>query len=139
MRTLKDLQSFLGTLNYVRPHCGPAYARTMAPLRELLKADASFPPKPEHEAAIAAMKKLVVDTHVLAVPDEAAAIQAATAWLAGLPPEGRPYEAGADTSKIAMGGVLGQCTANGGPLRILTHRCRSRSRSGTQLSRSNGA
>ena len=44
INTLKDLQAFLGTCNYVRPHAGPAYARHMHPLRALLKADAVFPP-----------------------------------------------------------------------------------------------
>ena len=49
---------------------------------------------------------LVVEDHHLAVPDEQAAILAARAWMNGEPPAGCPYEAGADTSKIAMGGVL---------------------------------
>ena len=42
--TLKQLQEFLGTINYVRPHCGPEYCRVAAPLRPLLKKDAVFPP-----------------------------------------------------------------------------------------------
>ena len=105
---LKALQGFLGTTNYVRPHAGPTYARVMHPLRALLKADAKFPPNQVQLDAIAAMKKLVVEDHLLAVPDERAAIAAAKAWMAGEPPCGCPYEAGADTSKIAMGGVLGQ-------------------------------
>ena len=58
--TLKDLQSFLGTTNYVRPHAGPAYARVMAPLRALLKSDAVFPPNAEQLAAKEALKLLVV-------------------------------------------------------------------------------
>ena len=36
---LKELQGFLGTCNYVRPHAGLKYSRIMAPLRPLLKAD----------------------------------------------------------------------------------------------------
>ena len=32
VRTLKDLQGFLGTTNYVRPHASPTYAKVMAPL-----------------------------------------------------------------------------------------------------------
>ena len=80
----------------------------MAPLRALLKKDAVFPPNEEQLQAIEDMKKLVVEDHLLAVPDEQAAIAAARAWMAGEPPAGMPYEAGADTSKIAMGGVLGQ-------------------------------
>ena len=35
--TLKQLQEFLGTINYVRPHCGPEYARVADPIRPLLK------------------------------------------------------------------------------------------------------
>ena len=29
IRDLKELQSFLGAMNYIRPHAGPAYARVM--------------------------------------------------------------------------------------------------------------
>ena len=45
INTLKDLQAFLGTCNYVRPHAGPTYARVMHPLRALHKADTVFPPE----------------------------------------------------------------------------------------------
>ena len=57
----------------------------------------------------------------MAVPDEQDAIIAAHAWLMGAPPAGRPYEAGADTSKIAVGGVFGQCDKNNGKLNILMY------------------
>ena len=57
----------------------------------------------------------------MAVPDEAAAVEAASAFVAGDPPRGRPYELGADTSKIAVGGVMGQCAENNGVLRILMY------------------
>ena len=67
------------------------------------------------------MKGLVIESHRLAVPDERAAIEAASAWLTGDSPRGRPYEAGADTSKIAMGGVCGQCVEDGGELRVLLY------------------
>ena len=43
INNLKDLQGFLGTTNYIRPHAGPGYAKAMAPLRDLLKANAVFP------------------------------------------------------------------------------------------------
>ena len=119
--TLKDLQSFLGTANWVRPHAGPAYARVAHPLRALLKADAVFPPNKEQEAAIQAIKDLLVETHVLAVPDERAAVEAAAAWQQGLPPAGRPYELGADTSKIAAGGVMGQAHPVTGKLMVLLY------------------
>ena len=64
---------------------------------------------------------MIVEDHLLAVPDEQAAIAAARAWMAGEPPTGCPYEAGADTSKIAMGGILGQAEHPGGKLRILMY------------------
>ena len=118
---LKDLQMFLGTLNYIRPHCGPAFGRVMTPLRELLRPTGKFPPNAAQLGAIEGLKDLVNEMHILYVPDEAAAIQAAQAWCAGLPPAGRGYEMGADTSKIAMGGVLGQAERPGGRLRILAY------------------
>ena len=121
VNTLKDLQSFLGTTNYVRPHAGPAYGRVMAPRRALLKSDAVFPPNAKQLAAIEALKQLAVEDHLLAVPDEQAAIEAARAWLNSEPPAGRPYEMGADTSKIAMGGVMGQAQAPGGKLMPLQY------------------
>ena len=93
----------------------------MHPLRALLKADAVFPPNEEQQNAIKEMKKLVVEEHTLAVPDEQAAILAARAWMNGDPPAGLPFEAGVDTSKIAMGGVLGQAEKPGGKLTILMY------------------
>ena len=62
------------------------------------------------------IKELVIENHKLAVPDEAAAIEAANSWLSGLPPAGRPYEVGADTSGYAIGGIVGQCTEGNGKL-----------------------
>ena len=59
------------------------------------------------------------EQHRLAVPDEAAAIEAATASQNGLPPAGRPYEIGADTSGIAIGGITDQCQENNGRLLVL--------------------
>ena len=116
---LKDLQSILGTANYVRPHAGPAYARITAPLRALLKPGAIFPPNAEQQAAIQALKDLLTSDTVLGVADEEAAIVAACAWIAGDPPAARPYDIGAETSKIAMGGVLGQCSHDNGKLQAL--------------------
>ena len=87
-----------------------AVIRAAAPLRPLLKPGADFPPTPEQDAAIEALKAFLVETHKLGVPDEEAAIRAAAAWQSGSPPEGRPYEAGADTSNMAMGGSWGSAT-----------------------------
>jgi hypothetical protein len=125
VRTLKDLQSFLGTTNYLRPHMGPSYTRVMYPLKPLLGKDAEarglFPPNDEQLQAIEDLKGLAVENHLLAVPNERAAIEAAEAWMSGQPAAGSPFEGGVDTSKIAMGGVLGQAEFKGGPLRILLY------------------
>ena len=64
------------------------------------------------------IKKLVLDDHVLAVPDEFAAITAANCWLQGEATGGRPYEMAADTSGYAIGGIICQCTKDG-KLRVL--------------------
>ena len=59
IRDLKDLQSFLGTTNYARPHAGPAYARVMSQLRALMKPGAEFPPNEEQTKAIQGLKDLI--------------------------------------------------------------------------------
>ena len=74
--TLKQLQEFLGTVNYVRPHCGPEYAWIAEPLRALLRPSATFPPNEKQLEAIDKLKELIVERHQLCVPDEAAAIEA---------------------------------------------------------------
>ena len=61
--TLKQLQEFLGTMNYIRPHCGPEYSRVSAPLRALLKPNAVFPPNEEQKKAIEELKELAVEFH----------------------------------------------------------------------------
>ena len=93
VNTLKDLQAFLGTANYVRAHAGPAYSRIASPLRELLRPTARFPPNEAQLKAIEEIKKLVLEDHVLAVPDEFAAITAANRWLQDEAPlrDGRGY------------------------------------------------
>ena len=114
--TKKQLQEFLGTINYIRPHCGPEYARVCEPLRELLTPRGVFPPNDKQKAAINDLKRLTDELHQLCVPDEQAAITAANAWLHGRAPAGRPYEVGADTSGYAIGGVVGQCSEENGKL-----------------------
>ena len=95
---------------------GAEYARIADPLRALLKPLADFPPNEKQLQAIEELKELVIEHHHLCVPDEAAAIEAANAWLSGAPPAGRPYETGADTSGYAIGGVCGQCDKDIGKL-----------------------
>ena len=107
INTLKDLQAFLGTVNYVRAHAGPAYSRIAAPLRDLLKPSAVFPPNQEQKDAIDGLKELVLEDHVLAVPGEFAAITAANKWLQQEAPGGRPFELAADNAGYAIGAVMG--------------------------------
>ncbi len=54
--TLKQLQEFLGTVNYIRPHAGPEYSRIAEPLRKLLKPNAVFPPDDDQAQAIENIK-----------------------------------------------------------------------------------
>ena len=86
IKTFKDLQSLLGTMNYVRPHAGPEYARISAPLRALLKPGAPFPPTKEQHDCLEALKLLFVSEAVLGVADERAALIAANNWSCGNPP-----------------------------------------------------
>ena len=88
----------MGTINYVRPHCGPEYARIADPLRALLKPGAEFPPNERQLQSLEELKELVLERHRLCVPDEAAAIEAARAFMNRMPAAGHPYEGGADTS-----------------------------------------
>ena len=97
------LQEFLGTANYAKPHAGPFYAKVAAPLAPLLGKNPMFPMTAEQEAAVQGLKDLMCEQHRLAVPDEAAAIEAANAWLAGLPPAGRPYEGGVRQLRVRAG------------------------------------
>lgn len=61
----------------------------------------------------------MLEPHSLAVPDEAAAIEATIAWQKGQPPARRPFGPGGDTSGIATGGVRGQCQKANGKLLVL--------------------
>ena len=79
--TLKDLQAFLGTANYVRAHAGPAYSRVAAPLYDFLRPMARVPPNEIQLKAIEEIKKLVLEDHVLAVPDKFATNTAANRWV----------------------------------------------------------
>lgn len=84
-----------------------------------------FPPNEEPLAANEAVNELFVEDHLLAVPDEAAALEASNAWL-DEPPAGRPYEVRAGTSGCAIEAVTGQCSENHGKLRVPRHPpCRS--------------
>ena len=62
-----------------------------------------------------------MELHQLCVPDEAAAIEAAHAWLAGLSPAGRPYESLADSSGYASGAITWQCDGNNEEILVLLY------------------
>jgi hypothetical protein len=55
---LKQLQEFLGTVNYVRPHAGPEFVRIPDLLKVLLRPGAAYPQKDMREKAIEAIKAL---------------------------------------------------------------------------------
>lgn len=84
----------------------------------LLKPAASFPPNAGQLAATEAIKEWLIAGRLLTIPDEASALTASTAWLAGA---GRPYEMGADTSGNVIGAVAGQCNKDNGKLRVLLY------------------
>ena len=83
-------------------------------MRPLLKPGAIFPPSEEQRWAIDGIKKLILEDHVLAVPDEFAAITAANRWLSKAAPEGRPFELAADTSGYAIGAMMARSTMTTG-------------------------
>ncbi len=97
------LQEFLWTSNYARAHAGPAHARLVAPLRPLLKPSAEWPMNANQLASLKATQDVLEESLVLQVPDEAAAIETASAWIAGQLPAGRPYEIGADGCGYVIG------------------------------------
>ena len=60
-----------------------------------------------------------MEYHVLAVPDEFAALTAANRWLSKAAPEGRPFELAADAPGYAIGAVVGQAIRDNGKLKVL--------------------
>lgn len=87
VNTLKGSKGCSGLANSVRARVGPSRAKVTSPLRAPVKPKAHFPPKEEQLKAIEAVKNLLMEGTTLAVPDEAAAIRAAIAWLADEPPK----------------------------------------------------
>ena len=73
----------MGTMNCVRPHVGPAFARIAAPIRVLLKPGAEFPSSDELQEVLNQLKLLFTCDAVLRVADDRAALEAANAWIAG--------------------------------------------------------
>ena len=94
-------------------------------MRPLLGKDAVFPPNEAQQAAIEATKTLICEEHVLAVPDERAAILAAQAWMAKRPAAGLPFSRGATRARsqsaelwakpARRGADSGSCCTGRGP------------------------
>ena len=92
--------------------------RRVAQLRDLLVVPPQVPVRPR-QAFLHLFGLVEGFRDIGGVADEEAAIRAYCAWSRGDPPAGRPFEIGADTSKIAMGGVMRQCCENNGKLKPL--------------------
>jgi len=95
--TLKQLQEFLGFMNFLRPHCGPHFNAAMNDLRPYLKPGATFPLTAEAQRSVEGLKRLAVEQHTLFVFDEDGARSGE-----------RPAEQIVDVSGTAIGGVLVQ-------------------------------
>ena len=67
-RSKKDVESFLGFMNYHREHI-PEYARTALPLHEIVKPKVPFVWKEKHQAAFEAMKSSLLQAVVLNYPN----------------------------------------------------------------------
>ena len=46
------MQSFLGSINVIRPHCAPVFSLKLEPLKPLIQEDAMFPQNEEQLKAI---------------------------------------------------------------------------------------
>ncbi|OWZ08122.1 Retrovirus Polyprotein [Phytophthora megakarya] len=91
-RTLRDLQSFLGTTVYVQRFCR-SYSEISAPLFELVKSrkKSALEWTEEHTKAFQTLKSALSTTPVLALPDFS-----------------KPFCMRTDASRFAVGGVLFQ-------------------------------
>lgn len=96
------------------PRIALGLSRPTARLRTFLKPGLKFLPGADQLNAIESAKDLLVKDHLRAVPDEAAAITSASAWLADEPPDDTQYDMGADTSGFVTSAVTGQCGADTG-------------------------
>ena len=89
-RSLPQLQSFLGLVNYYQKHY-PHFATAAAPLRKLLKKDTPWTWGSEEEAAFQHLKKRAASAPVVMAPD----------WK-------RPFILQTDYSAVALAAVLSQ-------------------------------
>ena len=92
---IEELRSFLGAANYCHKFID-GYARTAAPLNDLLKKDVSFSWNDEAEQAFEALKKLMTEAPVLKVADT-----------------DKPFKVTTDASNKAIGAVLTQDDEDG--------------------------
>lgn len=90
LKTLKQLQSFLGFANFYR-HFIPGYAQIAAPLHFLQKKDTLFKWGDEQELAFKTLKQLFTQKPVLLQPDLS-----------------KPFRVETDASTVAVGAVLSQ-------------------------------
>ena len=94
---LKQLQEFMGFLNFIAKHAGPNFHTAMSALRPWLKPATPWPWSKEAQSAFECLKTIVCAGHVLHKFDEAAARRG-----------DRPAEQIVDVSGTAIGGVLVQ-------------------------------
>lgn len=90
LRSVKDVQSFLGLVNYYRRFV-PSYALVALPLSEMIKKDVQFTWGPSQQAAFAFLKQALVSAPVLAIFDPK-----------------KPVTVHTDASDFAIGAVLMQ-------------------------------
>ena len=91
LTNITQVRQFLGAINYCRMFMGPAYTVMAQPLFDLLKKDVVFEWKPEHTAAVQALKQQLINYTTLQVPDPS-----------------KPFTLRTDASGFAIGAVLEQ-------------------------------
>ncbi len=93
--TKKELMRFLGMAGYYRSFCAD-FSSVVAPLTNLLKAEAKFIWSPECQNAFSKVKTLLCSAPVLAAPRL-----------------GEPFQLQVDASNVGAGAVLMQADVNG--------------------------
>ena len=86
----KELRQWLGLANYLHKYTKD-YAGSIQPLSSLLKKDATWSWRPEHQAAFNSVKKSLASAPVLVLPDES-----------------KPFHVVCDASDFAIGCALMQ-------------------------------
>lgn len=94
-RNPKDLRQWLGLANYLHKYTRN-YAEYVRPLTQLLKKDADWEWRPEHQEAFERVKKTLSEAPILALPDS-----------------NKPFHVVCDASNFAIGCALMQFDDNG--------------------------